>query len=277
MNYRQLLKKIFDHEAIIVIIKGYWKTGKTNVGLRLIEDLIEIGIISIAGTNIKIQSNEFLKYIEDFPALRRFHYDDPIKPKSKVFVFDEAGKLAVRRGAMRKMNVEFMKFIPELSKGKMKLIVITQSENLTDSIFTETEFTKATITTHKTREFGYSISVMSELLDRPMYFINRFPKTNIQYSPYESAEFFLEPRFLEKRNLLCCVVSRMYAVEGLSSTKIANRLGYSRDKVIRLIKMHIRHTLNSLTPEDIEEIRSGTPKTVFDELNGDNVESKTPV
>lgn len=277
MNYRQILKKIFDHEAIIIVIKGYWKTGKTNVGLRLIEDLIEIGIIKIAGTNIKIRPTETLKYIEDFPTLRKFHYDDPIRPKPKVFVFDEAGKLAVRRGAMRRMNVEFMKFIPELSKGKMKLIVITQSENLTDSIFTETEFTRATIETHKTKEFGYSISIKSEMLDKPIYFVNRFPKTTIDYEPYQSAEFFMEPRFVEKENLLCCMISRLYAVDGLSSTKIANRLGYSRDKVIRLIKMHIRHTLNELTAEDIAEIRSGTPITVFEQIQSEFVESKTPV
>jgi len=273
MNYRQALKKIFDHEAIIVIIKGYWKTGKTNVGLRLIEDLLLMGIIKIAGTNIKIDSTDKLKFIEDFPTLRKFHYDDPIRPKSKMYVLDEGGKIAVRRGAMRKINVEWMKFLPELSKGKMKLIVITQSENLTDSIFTETEFTKAVIETHKTREYGYSISVMSELLDKPLYFVNNFPKTTIKYSPYQSADFYMEPKFLEASNLLCCRISRLYAVDGLSSTKIANKLGYSRDKVIRLVKMHIRHTLNDLTPEDIEEIRKGAPDTVFEQIKQAFVDS----
>ena len=117
MNYKSMLKRIFGHEAIIVIIKGNWKTGKTNVGLRIAEDLLHFGLIKVCGTNIKIKTTENFKYIEDFPTLKKFHFDHPTRPKPKMFIFDEAGKIAVKRGAMRRMNVEWMSFLPELSKG----------------------------------------------------------------------------------------------------------------------------------------------------------------
>jgi hypothetical protein len=264
-TYQQILKRIFDHEAIIVIIKGFWKTGKTNVGLRIAEDLIYYGIASICGTNIKIKENDTFSYIEDFDTLKKFHYDHPTRPKSKIFILDEAGKIAVRRGAMRKINVEWMKFIPELSKGKMKLIVITQAQFLTDSMFTETEFTRATITTHHSKEYGYSIGIVSELIENATLYINEFPKTTINYSPYQTAEFFLERRIPETHDLMCCKIARMYAVDKLSTVAISNKLGWTRDKVIRYVKIHIRHTFDRLTPDDIDKIKNSEPDTVKDD------------
>ena len=257
----KILKPIFIHEAIIVIIKGFWKKGKTNVGLKIIEDLLESNLISIAGTNIKIEETDNIKYIEDFESLKEFHFDHSTNPKHKGFIFDEAGKLTVRRRAMGKVNVGWMRFLPELSKGRMKLIVITQSEFITDSIFVDTEFTRATIQCFHDPKYGYSIQIDSELIeyeDRRI-FINRFPKCNTKYSPYESAEWFMEKRIKDKKEsgLLCCEIARMYAIDKLSSTKIANIKGYSsRRTVMELIRRHLRHTFSQSTIEDIETMYS---------------------
>ena len=72
---RAMFKKIFDHDAIIVVVKGFWKTGKTNVALLIMETLLELGIIELFATNIKIKETENIKYICDLPTLKEFHYD----------------------------------------------------------------------------------------------------------------------------------------------------------------------------------------------------------
>lgn len=254
-----LFKILFDHEAIIVVVKGYWKTGKTNTALFILEVLKEIGIIELGATNIKIQETEHFKFIEDMESLKRFHYDDPIKPKSKAFIFDEAGKLALRRRAMNKTNVNWMRFIPELSKGKMKLFIITQSEFLTDSMFVNTSFTKVVIETFKHDRYGYSIAIESQLLEKKYntgYLrLNKFPKTSIKYSPYESAEWFDEKATSDNSRLLCCDVAHDYAVKNMSMSKIADARGWTtRTITLRLIKRHIRHTLNMSNSEDIIEV-----------------------
>jgi len=264
---RAMFKKIFDHDAIIVVVKGFWKTGKTNVALLIMETLLELGIIELFATNIKIKPTENIKYICDLVSLKEFHYDDPDNPKHKGFIFDEAGKLAIRRGAMRRENVEWMRFIPELSKGRMKLIVVTQAEFLTDSMFVETEFTRAFITTYKHERHGYSISIESELLDDPYIFINKVPKCKTEYSAYASAEWFLEQQStLEAKSYICCEIAKMYAVDKMSTTKIANEKGYkSREPIIRFIKRHIRHTFSVLTDEDIIEIAKERNMTLVEE------------
>jgi hypothetical protein len=277
LRYKEILKRLFDHEAIIIILKGHWKSGKTNVGLRIAEDLISLGIVKLVGTNIKIDETDTIKYIEDFETLKKFHYDHPRRPKPKLFILDEAGKIAVKRGAMRRMNVEWMKFIPELSKGKMKLLVITQSEYLTDSIFTQVQFTRATITTHHSKEWGYSISIVSDLLPDYQMYINQFPQTSIDYAPYGTADFFIEKRVEDTLDLMCCRIAKMYAVEKKSTVKIANKLGWTRDKVITYVKMHIRHTFGRLTPEDIKEIREGAPEEPQSDKNIGDVPEIVPV
>ena len=251
----KILKRIFEHEAIIIIVKGFWKHGKTNVALKLMEDCLEIGIIQIGATNIRIKESDKIRFIEDMPSLKEFHYDDSINPKHKMYIFDEAGKLALRRSAMSKENREWMKFIPELSKGRMKLVVVTQQEFMTDSIFTETEFTRAVFTASKHEKYGYSIGIESELLDTSLIYIQKFPKCKIKYMPYGSAEFYLERKQTTKHEFLCCEIARLYGVNDTSSTIIANQKKITRKQVTRLIKRHIRHTLGNLTKEDIQEIR----------------------
>lgn len=280
ISWYAILKKIFNHDAIIVVIKGYWKTGKTNVALVIIEDLLRIGLIEIAGTNIKITETDKIKYIEDMPSLKEFHYDDPVNPKSKCFVFDEAGKLATKRRAMGRANVTWMEFIPELSKGRMKLIVITQSEFLTDSIFTQTEFTKAFFTTYKHEKYGYSIGIVSELLDSPHKYINKFPKADTSYLPYASADWYLEKRNRVKDSLklMCCEIAYDYAVNNKSTTIISNERGFpSRTHVIRLLKRHLRHTFNKLTEQDLENMMNEVKGNETIDTDNENVSITPPV
>lgn len=257
MKWSDMLKIIFDHEAVICLIRGDWKTGKTNVGLKVIEDLLQLGIIDIAATNIEIGETDKIKYIVDFPTLRDFHYDHPTRPKSKCFILDEAGKITSRRSAMSKMNRAWFEFIPELSKGKMKLIVVTQSEFIADSIFTNTQFTKAILTTYKHGKRRYDLAIESELfklVDRQ--FIRRFPMCETKYNPYSAAVWYLERSDIITEELLCCKVAKMYGVDDLSTNVIAEKFGLStRTNVTRLIKQHIKHTFKDFTKEDIEELK----------------------
>jgi len=153
---------------------------------------------------------------------------------------------------MNKVYVKWMEFIPELSKGRMKLLVITQGEFLTDSIFTNTEFTRAKFTTWISKnKKNFGLVIESELIKEPRIFIRNFPKSNIEYSPYESAQWFLEARHIQRDEFLCCKIARMYAIDNKSSTVIANELGFHRSDVTRYLKRHIRHTFNQLNQIDI--------------------------
>jgi len=255
INWSQVLRTIFDHEAIIVIIKGNWKTGKTGLSLAIMEYLLKMGLIELGATNIEIEETDKIKMITDMPTLKEWHFDHPTNPKNKAYVFDESGKLTSRRSAMSKNNRAWFEFIPELSKGRCKLIVVTQSEYLTDSIFSNTQFTKAHFTTFK---YGnrYDVKVESELFrDMPSVYFRRFPKCEIKYAPYASARFELERRDY-KTLFLCCDIARDYGVKDKSTTVIANERGFtSRVQVTRLLKRHIRHTLGVYPTDDILEYR----------------------
>ncbi len=257
-SWESILKKIFTHDALIILVKGFWKTGKTNVGLRIAEDARKYGLIKKIGTNIKIQDKS-IRLIEDIETLKEFHYDDPKNPTHKCFIFDEAGKHTLRRRAMGRKNVQWMGFIPELSKGRMKLIVISQNEYITDSIWVNQEFTRIYIETKKHPKYGYSILYDSDpslRINPPRRYLDDFGKTSIKYSPYESAEWYEERQENPKeRKLLCCDIAYEYAVENKSTTQIANERGFkTRTQVVIQIKRHLRHTFSKSLPEDIEQV-----------------------
>ena len=62
----------------------------------------------------------------------------------KMYIFDEAIKNAKNRGAMTKLNKAWFDVIPELSKMRTHLVVITQSDEYVDSIFKSQEFLSGT-------------------------------------------------------------------------------------------------------------------------------------
>lgn len=111
----------------------------------------------------------------------------------KLFLYDEVTESAPARGAMTKLNVEWVRTIPQLSKGRCHLIAITQEENYADSIFWRSNFcygiwrklskTIVILTNSKVVKEGYkSIGV---------------PRTNIKFYPYTEATFSLEPKSLD--------------------------------------------------------------------------------
>ena len=102
---------------------------------------------------------------------------------------------------------------------------------------------------------SYSLEVRSDLLGGLPLYLNDFPKTTIEYSPYSPAEWFLQKRISTDNLFLCCEIAREYALDKKSSAVISNERGWaSRVKVMNLIKRHIRHTLKQPTLEDLIEI-----------------------
>jgi len=53
----------------------------------------------------------------------------------KLFLFDEVIEATQKRRAMASINIQWVKRILHLSKGRCHLIVITQSQKLTESTF----------------------------------------------------------------------------------------------------------------------------------------------
>ena len=48
----------------------------------------------------------------------------------------------------------------------------------------------------------------------------------------------------------------MYGIENLSTNKIAEILGLKqRTRVVRLLKLHLRHTFKELTKQNIDELK----------------------
>ena len=232
------LRRLYeDTPASISIVKGGWKTGKTDATIHITVDELKnrLGIIKRVAGNVQcfededctIPSNADVEYIDNFDMLKIF-----LKSGGrKAFIYDEALKNSPSKRAMTALNAEWSKIIPELSKGGDRnnpggchLFVITQEDSLTEKLFQHPTFKTATwekVGNLKPTDPQYRkvIRLKSKLIQGKMVFQN-LPATKVHYNPYLAASWSMNPTGLSIANLpIEFKVASAYA-EGKSKNQI---------------------------------------------------------
>lgn len=177
------LFKIYDTPASITVVRDKWKTGKTDFALRLTWDELKnrLSIIKHVASNVQTDKLQYINNFEDF-ELWLFQ-----NRERKAFIYDEAVKSTPSRRAMSQINTKWLEFVPELSKGKCHLIVITQEEDYTEKLFLHPTFVRARWIKQEKTVVDLIISGEQE--------IHRFrdvPKTTVQFDPYAIATWKME-------------------------------------------------------------------------------------
>ena len=238
-KFRAVLKTIYGEPHGITIIKGNWKTGKTDFVLKLYEILKEMKLIHEASGNIQTYKDESceipltepIKYIDNFVMLKAWMFGNLNR---KAFFFDEAMKSAPSKRAMTALNAEWQKVIPELSKGKVHLFALTQEESMTERIFRHPTFNIAIWTkimlppTHS--QYRKRVRVSSKLLNEHYQFDN-VSKCKTIFNPYLSASWSMEPTNIESlfENSLELRVAKAYS-EGMSTDRIKSLYPEIKDR-----------------------------------------------
>lgn len=200
-KFRSVLKAIYTEPQGITQIKGFYKTGKTDFTLHLLEILMNMKLIHEAAGNVRvfqdkecqIPVNEPVKYIDNFVLLKAWLFRNT---RRKMFIFDEAMANAPSKKAMTTLNAEWQRVIPELSKAKCHLMTLTQEETMTEKIFAHRTFNVATWTKidlpRHHSQYRKRVKVSSKLLKETLIF-NNISRTNINFNPYLSALWSMEP------------------------------------------------------------------------------------
>jgi len=197
-----ILRRIYGGPASVTTISGPWKTGKTDFALHLTEELKRLGLIYVAGANIQcfkdndceIQDESQIQYIDNFGTLENWMFSG----NRKVMLYDEAITSTPSRRAMSGMNTEWLKIIPELSKGRMHLIVVTQEESITEKVFFHPTFHMASWEKIRLSKYNPQFRKMvrlraSKFIPKPFIFKN-LPPTKIIFDPFRSATWRMSPQ-----------------------------------------------------------------------------------
>lgn len=200
--WESCLRKIYGGPASVTTVSGPWKTGKTDFAIHLTEELKRLGLIYTVGANIQCfkdkgcedQDDSQIKYIDNFVTLETWMFSG----NRKAFVYDEAITSTPSRRAMSGMNTEWLKIIPELSKGRMHLMVVTQEESITEKVFFNPTFhvaswEKIQLSSHNP-QFRKMVKLRApKLLSKPLIFKN-LPPTKIIFDPFRSATWRMAPQ-----------------------------------------------------------------------------------
>jgi len=179
----ECLFKVYDSPASITVVMGKWKTGKTDFALRLAWDELKnrLGLIKHVASNVK---TDVLTYIDNFDDLALWMFQNRDR---KAFIYDEAVKSTPSRRAMSQINTKWLEFVPELSKGRCHLIVVTQEEDFTEKLFLHPTFVRAKWVKLDKKVVDLIITGESEI-----YRFSEIPPTTVQFDPYAIATWKLE-------------------------------------------------------------------------------------
>lgn len=249
-KFREVLKKIYGEPHGITVIEGDWKTGKTNFAFHLYEILRDMGLVSECAGNVqtfkdedcKIPSQE-IKLIDNFTMLQAWMFKDL---RRKLFIYDEAMKNAPSKRAMTRLNAKWQEIIPELSKGKVHLLALTQERSMTEKIFLHPTFNVAKWVKIRLppyhNQYRRRVKVSSKLLNETFMF-NNVKACKIIYNPYLSASWSMEPTNTEAlfENDLNLQIAYAYA-NGASTDKIKTLFPEIKDRkeATRSIKKALR-------------------------------------
>jgi hypothetical protein len=179
-----ILKRIFTLPASVTVVTQVhgWKFGKTDFTFLIFEMLEELDLVK------EFASNTWTNKYECISDFESYDYWKGKNRRRKAFAFDEAIEATAKRRAMSSINVQWIKRIPQLSKqGGGHLIVITQSQRLTESAFFNWTFLRGVWRklSRKTVEFNNP-----QWYDEPFVFEN-IPRTSVEFDQYEITTFKL--------------------------------------------------------------------------------------
>ena len=240
--WESCLRKIYGTPASVTVVTGEWKSGKTDFALYLAFDELKekLGIIKKIGTNIKVFKDESftelddkVAYVDNFVDFEAFVFQDR---KPKVFIFDEAIKAAPSRKAMSKLNTKWLEYVPELSKGRCHLIVITQAKDYTEKLFLNPIFIRA-----EWRKINKTTVILTILKPKPeMHTFYDIPTTSLKFDAYRQAIWRMNPQ-RTLQNLPTEIKIAFEYAHGISTDELAQKYGYGhRRQVVRVIQKALR-------------------------------------
>jgi hypothetical protein len=245
----RIFRRIYTQPASVVIITGNWKLGKTDFGFFNMEILKALGLIREFASNAQTMNvDDFpMKHIEALNQLKAFGTADR---HSKLFMYDEVIESTPTRSAMSKLNVGWVRFIPQLSKMHMHLLVLTQVTQMADSVFMNPVFCRGVWrkTSLTTAEFSGRDIV------RDVYKVSDVPRTSIAFDPDLIATFKLEETSMDFKNMpLMIQVASLYG-DNMSFPKIGEKLGLHRQQIKREI-MKVCRFVSHMSPDNTDGLR----------------------
>ena len=258
-SFREVISTIFGTMGVVILTgRPSWKSGKTDFALLITECLLKWGVVKKAASNIRTE-DERVKFIDNLIDLKRWLFADK---ERKIFILDEATSHLARRRAMTRQNITALSIIPEISKARAVLLLVTHSLQAIDQAFLSKNWCRAVIfkltskplNKERTRFKVHQAIIVSDLIPGGEAYFDEIPPTSIKFDPYEIAPFTLTPA---KRKFRSAELQALWnwAVEG----QTWREQGLHQEQARRILRRFIRYVL---TETEIFSEQSDFPPVV---------------
>lgn len=189
------IKQIFPRrkQSVWVAVLGKKQSGKTDFCLFIMQKLYELGLMDAFGSNVPVEADFTVDFIEDFQTLEqrcKMLNPDPKKKGIKRYLFfgSEMGKWLPRDQAYR--NVDFIEKLQTVRKSGLNWIgdaIDRVDGRALNEVHFEGAFKKLS-PTNPTIALWKDWSTNEEVL------IHDIPRTTIKFDTWYSANFYMTPQ-----------------------------------------------------------------------------------
>lgn len=185
-DFVKLIKHIFVRQtSAFIIIFGRRGSGKTDLGLKMMELLNQLGIIKHFATNVGIIESKFP--IERITNLEDLKFWCKSNDSKKMFLFDEVAKALPRRSPMASLTIKLINEFQVMRKYKLSTVATTIDSKYADkSILGEDILDGYWI--KESWKNPKLASYIDYLEDLEIGF-SGIPATSVQYNTWDSALF----------------------------------------------------------------------------------------
>jgi len=238
MSLPQEFINLLNLDGFIFFIEGRKGRGKTNFALLIAEICKAYNYRPHIATNIKCESF-FVEQITTYPDLEEW-----LKKRNgkKLFILDESGKHIARMAFMTSQNKSFMDMLQLIRHYDGGFIGIAPSQKRIDSGFLNTDILDAKIS-----KLSLTIAKVVDYFNNDCYFLTDLPKTSIQHSSKDLAEFSMNKKVDINKMEECCKFAHFYHIyTSIPRALTAMNLDpHQPEAGKRLLLKHLKHTENS--------------------------------
>jgi len=247
---RDFMKQVYNkrYQSVWTCTLGRNQSGKTDWNLRQMELLHDLGLGDGFGSNMHLEADFDIDFIEDFPTLKKrcqMLNPDPERYGIKRYFFlaDEMGNWAPKDQPW--LNVKFIQELQQVRKYGLCFLA-TAISDVDKRILNEKHFHGYF---EKVSKSNPTIAVYYDWFNRRRVTLRNITRTKIKFNTWYSASFYMEPQVegnikvpLNPEHLMI----RKYLDSGNSWDKTEYQRTQGKRAVDKVLKFHMDNCLHDI-------------------------------
>ena len=256
--FDDFVKRLYKrkYQAVFNAVLGPNQSGKTELCLLLMETVQKLGLADAFGSNVPVEANFEVDYIEDFQTLKktcRMLNPDPDKRGLKKYLYfgSEMGKWLPKDQAWR--NVKFIEELQTVRKYGLSFLG-DGIDRIDERTLSKSHFHGVF---YKLGKQNPKVAFYHDWLTGRETTLIKIPRTSIKFDTFHSANFYMEPQGKDGKRIPLNPEHKLVKkyVQTGSWKKVGVSTQEGKRAILKVLKLHLSSCLHDLDEDTSPQVQ----------------------